>query len=187
MDIVYRRCAGLDVHKQSISACVLISGSGDESASVEKRTFGTFSSDLVELKHWLQGCEVTHVVMESTGVYWLPVWGLLESTFELMLVNPQHFRAVPGRKTDQKDCEWLAQLLQYGLLRGSFVPGQEIRELRELTRYRVKLLGQRNQVHNRIEKLLQQANVKLSSVATDILGVTGEIGHGATQLRIFLL
>jgi len=101
------------------------------------------------------------------------VWGLLESTFALMLVNPQHFRAVPGRKTDQKDCEWLAQLLQYGLLRGSFVPPQEIRELRELTRYRVKLLGQRNQVHNRIEKLLQQANVKLSSVATDILGVTG--------------
>jgi transposase len=97
----------------------------------------------------------------------------LEDTFALMLVNPQHFRAVPGRKTDQKDCEWLAQLLQYGLLRGSFVPPQEIRELRELTRNRVKLLGQRNQVHNRIEKLLQQANVKLSSVATDILGVTG--------------
>jgi len=111
--------------------------------------------------------------MGSTGVYWLPVWGLWEGTFALMLVNPQHFRAVPGRKTDQKDCEWLVQLLQYALLRGSFVPPQEIRELRELTRYRVKLLGRRNQVHNRIEKLLQQANVKLSSVATDILGVTG--------------
>jgi transposase len=173
MDVVYRRCAGLDVHKQSISACVMISGPGEEPASVEKRTFGTYTSELGELQHWLKGCGVTHVVMESTGVYWLPVWGLLEGTFVLMLVNPQHFRAVPGRKTDQKDCEWLAQLLQYGLLRGSFVPPQEIRELRELTRYRVKLLGQRNQVHNRIEKLLQQANVKLSSVATDILGVTG--------------
>ena len=143
-------------------------------ASVEKRTFGTYTSELGESQQWLKGCGVTHVVMGSTGVYWLPVWGLWEGTFALMLVNPQHFRAVPGRKTDQKDCEWLAQLLQYGLLRGSFVPPQEIRELRELTRYRVRLLGRRNQVHNRIEKLLQQANVKLSSVATDILGVTEE-------------
>jgi transposase len=108
MDVVYRRCAGLDVHKQSISACVMISGPGEEPASVEKRTFGTYTSELVELQHWLKGCGVTHVVMESTGVYWLPVWGLLEGTFALMLVNPQHFRAVPGRKTDQKDCEWLA-------------------------------------------------------------------------------
>ena len=99
--------------------------------------------------------------MESTGVYWIPLWSLLEANFALTLVNPRHFRAVPGRKTDQKDCEWLAQLLQHGLLRGSFVPPQEIRELRELTRYRVKLLGQRNQIHNRIEKLLQQANVKV--------------------------
>jgi transposase len=173
MEVVNRRCAGLDVHKKSISACVLITGPGEGQAEVEKGTFGTFTSELMELKNWLRSRGVTHVVMESTGVYWIPVWNLLEDAFDLLLVNPQHFRAVPGRKTDQKDCEWLAQLLQYGLLRGSFVPPQEIRELRELTRYRVKLLGQRNQMHNRIEKLLQQANVKLSSVATDILGVTG--------------
>jgi transposase len=173
MEVVNRRCAGLDVHKKSISACVLISGPGEGQTEVDKRTFGTFTSELMELKNWLRSRGVTHVVMESTGVYWIPVWNLLEDAFDLLLVNPQHFRAVPGRKTDQKDCEWLAQLLQHGLLRGSFVSPQEIRELRELTRYRVKLLGQRNQMHNRIEKLLQQTNVKLSSVATDILGATG--------------
>jgi transposase len=173
MEVVNRRCAGLDVHKKSISACVLISGPREGQTEVDKRTFGTFTSELMELKNWLRSRGVTHVVMESTGVYWIPVWNLLEDAFDLLLVNPQHFRAVPGRKTDQKDCEWLAQLLQHGLLRGSFVPPQEIRELRELTRYRVKLLGQRNQMHNRIEKLLQQTNVKLSSVATDILGATG--------------
>jgi len=173
MEVVYRRCAGLDIHKQSISACVLIFIPGEEQPEIQKRTFGTFTAELVELKDWLQSCGVTHVVMESTGVYWIPLWSLLEGCFRLLLVNPRHFRAMPGRKTDQKDCQWLAQLLQYGLVRGSFVPPQEIRELRELTRYRVKLLGQRNQMHNRIEKLLQQANVKLSSVASDILGVTG--------------
>ena len=173
MEVMYRRCAGLDIHKKSISACVLIFVPGEEEPEIQKRTFGTFTMELVELKEWLQSHGVTHVVMESTGVYWIPLWSLLEGSFQLMLVNPRHFRALPGRKTDQKDCEWLAQLLQYGLLRGSFVPPQDIRELRELTRYRVKLLCQRNQMHNRIEKLLQQANVKLSSVATDILGVTG--------------
>jgi len=173
MEVVYRRCAGLDVHKRSISACVLMFVPGEEQPEIQKRTFGTFTAELVELKDWLQSCGVTHVVMESTGVYWIPLWSHLEDRFHLLLVNPRHFRAIPGRKTDQKDCEWLAQLLQYGLVRGSFVPAQEIRELRELTRYRVKLLGQRNQMHNRIEKLLQQANVKLSSVMTDILGVTG--------------
>jgi transposase len=175
MEVVYRRCAGLDVHKKSICACVLISGPGEGQPEVDKRTFGTFTSDLVELKNWLTACGGTHVVMESTGVYWIPVWNVLEDGFDLLLVNPQHFRAVPGRKTDQKDSEWLAQLLQCGLLRGSFVPPQGIRELRELTRYRVKLLGERNRAHNRIEKLLQQADLKLSSVATDILGVTGRI------------
>jgi transposase len=173
MEVVHRRCAGLDIHKRSISACVLIVVPEGERPEIQKRTFGTFTLELGELKDWLQSCGVTHVVMESTGVYWIPLWSLLEDSFALTLVNPRHFRAVPGRKTDQKDCEWLAQLLQYGLVRGSFVPPQDIRELRELTRYRVKLLGQRNQMHNRIEKLLQQANVKLSSVMTDILGVTG--------------
>jgi transposase len=153
MEVVYRRCAGLDVHKKSISARVLVSSPGNEQPEAQKRTFGTFSSDLIELKDWLEAREVTHVVMESTGVYWIPVWHLLEKFFTLLLVNPQHFRAVPGRKTDQKDSEWLAQLLQFGLLRGSFVPSEEIRELRELTRYRVKLLGQRNRVHNRIENI----------------------------------
>jgi transposase len=175
MNVMHGRCAGLDVHKESISACVLIASKGKkESVQVERQTFGTLTGDLQELKQWLQQWRVTHVALESTGVYWRPVWNILEDgAYEMILVNPQHFRSVPGRKTDQKDCEWLAQLLQHGLVRSSFVPAQETRELRDLTRYRVKLMQERNRVHNRIEKVLQDANLKLSSVVSDIWGVTG--------------
>ena len=112
MEVMYRRCAGLDIHKKSISACVLIFVPAEEEPEIQKRTFGTFTVELVELKAWLSSHGVTHVVMESTGVYWIPLWSLLEGSFQLMLVNPRHFRALPGRKTDQNDCERLAQLLQ---------------------------------------------------------------------------
>jgi transposase len=176
MNVMHGRCAGLDVHKESISACVLIASQGKrKSVQVERQTFGTLTGDLEQLKQWLQHWRVTHVALESTGVYWRPVWNILEGgSYEMILVNPQHFRSVPGRKTDQKDCEWLAQLLQHGLVRSSFVPAQETRELRDLTRYRVKLMQERNRVHNRIEKVLQDANLKLSSVVSDIWGLRGE-------------
>ena len=118
MEVVYRRCAGLDVHKRSISACVLMFVPGEEQPEIQKRTFGTFTAELVELKDWLQSCGVTHVVMESTGVYWIPLWSHLEDRFHLLLVNPRHFRAIPGRKTDQKDCEWLAQCCSTGWCEG---------------------------------------------------------------------
>jgi transposase len=126
------------------------------------------------LADWLREHEVTHVVMEATGVYWRPVWAILEGQFELMLVNPHHVKAIPGRKTDAKDCEWIAELLQHGLVRGSFVPPTEIQDLRDLTRYRVELTQAQNRVANRIQKLLEQANIKLSSVASNTLGVSGQ-------------
>jgi transposase len=127
------------------------------------------------LADWLKGHGVTHVAMEATGVYWRPVWAVLEGQFELMLVNPQHMKALPGRKTDVKDCEWLADLLQHGLVRGSFVPASPIQDLRDLTRYRVELTQAQNRVANRIQKVLEQANIKLSSVASDTLGVSGQL------------
>jgi transposase len=140
----------------------------------EKRRFGTFTADLLALADWLRANGVTHVAMEATGVYWKPVWNILEGQFaEVLLVNAQHIKAVPGRKTDQKDCEWIAELLQHGLLRGSFVPPQPTRELRDLTRYRVSLAHECNRVANRIQKVLEDANIKLASVATDALGASG--------------
>jgi transposase len=129
--------------------------------------------DLQELRQWLQQLGVTHVAMESTGVYWKPVWNLLEGYFELLLVNAQHIKQVPGRKTDTRDCEWIADLLQHGLLRGSYVPQQEQRDLRDLTRYRVRLSEDKVRLANRIQKVLEDANIKLASVATDVLGVSG--------------
>ena len=138
MEVVHARCAGLDVHKKSVYGCVICCGAAGEK-QLEKRSFGTMTSDLLSLADWLREHEVTHVVMESTGVYWRPVWAILEGQFELMLVNPHHVKAIPGRKTDAKDCEWIAELLQHGLVRGSFVPPTEIQDLRDLTRYRVEL------------------------------------------------
>ena len=172
MQVVHARCAGLDVHKKSVYACVLCC-QPDGRKKHEIRTFGTMTADLLKLADWLQEQNVTHVAMEATGVYWRPVWAVLEEQFELMLVNPHHIKAIPGRKTDAKDCEWIADLLQHGLVRGSFVPPTEIQDLRDLTRYRVDLTQAQNRVANRIQKLLEQANIKLSSVASNTLGVSG--------------
>jgi transposase len=173
MEILYHRCCGLDVHKATISACIRVVQE-DGQVDIRSRTFSSFTTDLVRLKVWLTASRVTHVAMESTGVYWKPVWNVLEpGRFELMLVNPQHFHGLPGRKTDRKDSEWLAELLSCGLLRPSFVPPRRIRELRDLTRYRVRLKEERNRIHNRIHKVLEDANIKLDCVASDILGVSG--------------
>src|SRR5205823_12599163 len=173
MQVLFPRCCGLDVHKKNLVACVLVPGA-DGKAARFLRTFGTMTADLLGLTDWLLAYGVTHVAMESTGVYWKPVYNLLESSFELLLVNAQHIKQVPGRKTDVKDCEWIADLLQHGLLRASFVPPIEIQDLRDLTRYRAELTQARNRVANRIQKLLEQANVKLSSVASNALGVSGQ-------------
>jgi transposase len=174
MQVVHERCGGLDVHKKVILACALwFDEQGRKQQEV--RSFGTVSAELLRLADWLKGHGVTHVAMEATGVYWRPVWAVLEGQFELMLVNPQHMKALPGRKTDVKDCEWLADLLQHGLVRGSFVPASPIQDLRDLTRYRVELTQAQNRVANRIQKVLEQANIKLSSVASDTLGVSGQL------------
>ena len=169
MRIVYARCCGLDVHKKTITACVLRQeASGQEQQEI--RRFGTMTRDLLELADWLQDQQVTHVAMESTGVYWKPVWNILEGQFAVVLVNAQHIKAVPGRKTDTKDCQWIADLLQHGLLRGSFVPPPPIRELRDLTRLRTSLRQDHTAVANRMQKILEDANLKLASVASDWLG-----------------
>jgi transposase len=164
---VYSRCAGLDIHKDSIYACVRADGK----KLVE--TFGTTVRELLRLGDWLASLAVTVVAMESTGVYWKPIWNVLEDAFQLMLVNAQHIKTVPGRKTDVKDCEWIAQLLEHGLLKASFVPLRPQRELRDLTRQRTQLLGDRARVVNRVQKTLESANIKLASVATDITGKSG--------------
>ena len=172
MDTLHRRCAGLDVHKESVQACVRVMD-GKDQVKQETRGFGTMTRDLVELRDWMRLCAVTHVAMESTGVYWKPIYNVLEEYFEVILVNARHVRNVPGRKTDVKDCQWLAQLLQCGLLKASFIPERILRELRDLTRHRKQLTGECTRAVNRIHKTLEDANVKLASVATDIMGVTG--------------
>jgi len=171
MDILYPRCAGLDVHKEKVVACVRKLKGG--SARQQVRTFRTETNALLEMADWLAAQEVTHVAMESTGVYWKPIWNLLEGLFELLLVNAEHIKQVPGRKTDVKDSQWIAELLQHGLLKPSFVPERPVRQLRELTRQRVQLVRQKVQVANRIQKTLEDANIKLSSVASDVLGASG--------------
>jgi transposase len=167
MDRANPRCAGLDVHKDSVWACARVDGR----RFTEK--FGTTTRELLRLGDWLGSHGVTVAAMESTGVFWKPVWNLLEDRFGLMLVNAQHVRQVPGRKTDVRDCEWIAELLEHGLLKASFVPGRPQRELRDLTRQRTQLLGDRARVVNRVQKTLEDANVKLASVATDITGRSG--------------
>ncbi len=171
MEVVHRRCCGLDVHKKSVVACVLLSDpSGPPQREV--RTFGTFTHEVLALADWLAEQEVTHIALESTGVYWKPIWNLLEDRFALLLVNPRHIKAVPGRKTDVHDAEWLAELLRHGLLTASFVPDRAQRELRELTRYRTSLINERSAAVNRLQKTLEGANIKLASVASDVLGVS---------------
>jgi transposase len=172
MEVIYERCCGLDVHTKSVVACLLISRpGGDPTRAV--RTFGTMTEDLLSLADWLTEAGCTHVAMEATGVYWKPIWNLLEDAFALLLVNPRDSKAVPGRKTDVTDAEWLADLLRHGLLRGSDVPAQPQRELRELTRDRTSLVRERTAEANRLQKTLEGANIKLASVATAILGTSG--------------
>lgn len=172
MDAIYERCCGLDIHKKVVVACLITPGPKGKPGK-EIRSFGTMTVDLLELSDWLAAAQCTHVAMESTGVYWKPIYNLLEGVFELLLVNAQHIKAVPGRKTDVKDCEWIADLLRHGLLKGSFVPHRSQRELRELTRYRKSLVWERSAEVNRLQKTLEGANIKLAAVATDILGKSG--------------
>lgn len=169
MEVIYQRCCGLDLHKRTVVACVIVSGPNGVPKK-EIKTFGTMTDDLLRLSDWLTTNGVSHVAMESTGVYWKSVWNILEGNFELLLANARHIKAVPGRKTDVKDCEWIADLLRHGLLKASFVPERGQRELRELTRYRRSLIQERSAEANRLQKTLEGANIKLAAVATDILG-----------------
>src|SRR4051812_43523353 len=171
MDILHRCCAGLDVHKEVVVACLRKLSGGKVEQQV--RTFRTETNQLLALADWLTDAGVTHVAMESTGVYWKPIWNLFEGVFTLLLVNAEHVKKVPGRKTDVRDAEWLAELLQHGLLKPSFVPDKPVRQLRDLTRQRVQLVRQKVQVANRIQKTLEDANIKLASVASDVLGASG--------------
>jgi transposase len=171
MDILHSCCAGLDVHKQKVVACVRKLTGG--AVRQEVRTFRTETHALLDMADWLTDEGVTHIAMESTGVYWKPIWNLYEDIFELLLVNAEHIKAVPGRKTDVKDSQWIAELLQHGLLKPSFVPEKPVRQLRDLTRQRVQLIRQKTQVANRIQKTLEDANIKLASVASDVLGASG--------------
>jgi transposase len=174
MEVVHERCCGLDVHKESVVACVVVPGAGKQPHK-EIRTFNTMTADLLELADWLTAQGVTHVALESTGVYWKAPWNILESSFTLLLVNAQHINQVPGRKTDVRDCEWIADLLRQGVLRASFVPDLPQRELRELTRYRTTLIRERAAERNRIQKTLEGAGIKLGSVASEVLGSSGRL------------
>lgn len=165
---LFERCAGLDVHKETVVVTVKISQLPDQT-----RTFGTFTDDLISLKQWLQEQGVSHIAMESTGIYWKPVFNILESSFELMLVNARHIKYVPGHKTDCKDSAWIAKLLSSGLLKGSFIPPGQVREMRDLFRYKKKLIGQRVSERNRLQKILEDANIKLGNIVSDVFGKTG--------------
>jgi transposase len=169
---VLERCAALDVHKAQVTVCVCVPDR-DGVRSELVRQVSTMTADLFELRDWLKGLGVTHVAMEATGVFWKPVYYVLEDDFELLLVNAAHVKNVPGRKTDMADAQWLCQLLEHGLLRASFVPPKPIRELRDLTRYRRGLIAERQRETNRLHKVLEDAGIKLACVATDILGVSG--------------
>lgn len=171
MNVVFPRCAGIDVHKKTVVACVLVREDAEPRKAI--RTFSTTTGALRALAAWLTEQQVTHVAMESTGSYWKPVFNLLEEAFTTWLVNPAHIKAVPGRKTDVKDSEWIADLLQHGLLKPSFIPDRAQRELRELTRYRKSLIEERAREANRIQKVLEGANIKLGSVISDVLGISG--------------
>jgi transposase len=169
----YRRCCGIDVHKNSVTVCVQ-APIGERRISPKKRRFRTYTRDLRQLRAWLKNCRVTEIAMESTGQYWRPLWNLLEGEFaKLILVNPQHIKGLNGYKTDPKDAQWIADLLESGKLKGSWVPPRPIRELRDLTRQRVNVLQDLNRAKNRIEQLCQSGNIKISSAATDLFGVSG--------------
>jgi transposase len=174
VDVVFRRCCGIDVHKCTVAACVSL---WEENGAIrkDKRIFGTTTGELRCLAEWLSSHGITHVAMEATGVYWEPVWNVLDSNgdWELRLINPEHCKGLRGKKTDLKDGDRISELLQHGLLNASFVPPSDIRALRDLTRHRVQLQQRRSTLANRIQKLLEKGNIKLASVATDVLGVSG--------------
>ena len=168
MDIVHERCCGLDVHKKTVVACAITPQGKDI------RTFDTMTDDLVVMAEWIKSLGCTHVAMESTAFFWRPIYNLLElQDVQILVVNAKHMKNVPGRKTDVKDAEWIASLLRHGLLQGSYIPDREQREQRELIRYRRSLIEERARETNRVQKVLEGANIKLSSVATDTLGVSG--------------
>jgi len=169
MEVVYACCCGLDVHAKTVVACLVTKG------RKEIRTFATMTDELLQLGDWLSSAGCTHVAIESTGVYWKPVFNILESLLKVILVNARHIKAVPGRKTDVRDCEWLADLLRHGLLKASFIPPREIRELRELLRYRQTVVTEHTAVANRITKLIESANIKLGQVASEVLGLSGRL------------
>lgn len=171
MEIIHQRCAGIDIHKKQVTVCALWSNEHGQPQK-EIRTFPTMTADLLRLADWLAELGIEQVAMESTGVYWKPVWNVLEGTLALMLVNAKRIKNVPGRKTDVKDCEWIAQLLRHGLLQASFVPEPQIRDLRELTRLRARTVQEQTRIANRIQKMLEDANIKLAAVASDPLGVS---------------
>lgn len=171
MDVLFTKCAGLDVHKRMVMACALISNPAGGYQSFLKK-FGTTLAELEALTAWLLGLGITHVAMESTGVYWKPVFNVLDPRLEMWVVNAAHIKQVPGRKTDVKDAEWIAQLMRLGLLKRSFIPAVAQRDLRDLTRYRTRLLGERAAAANRVQKILEDANIKLASVACDVQGVS---------------
>jgi transposase len=172
MQAIIERCCGLDVHKETVVACLLVGAPGEQPTK-EVRTFRTVTRDLEALRDWLKEAGVTHVGMESTGVYWRPVYAVLEGHFDLIVGNARHIRNVPGRKTDVKDAEWIADLVRHGLVAKSFVPPRPLRELRELLRYRRKLTESQSAERNRLQKLLETANIKLGSIASDVFGVSG--------------
>ena len=172
MEVVYERCAGLDVHKKSVTACRITPAAG-RGWQKESRRFGTMTDELLRLADWLRAGQVTAVAMESTGVYWKPVFNILESEFEVLLVNARHIKYVPGRKSDISDAQWIGELLQHGLLKASYIPEVAQRDLRDLIRYRASLVQERTREINRVQKVLEDANVKLASVATNVMGVSG--------------
>ena len=167
MEILYARCGGLDVHAKTVVACLCVEG------EQQIRTFSTITEDILQLPDWLLAAGCTHIAVERTGVYWRPVVNLLEDHLTVLLVNAHHIKAVPGWKTDVRDCDWLGDLLRHGLLKASFIPPRHIRELRELTRHRPILGRDRAAVANRIQKLMESANLKLGQVATNVLGLSG--------------
>ena len=171
MNIVYERCAGLDAHKRTVVACVIIPDAKGQ-RSKERQTFSTMTADLLRMREWLTAFGVTHVAMESTGVFWKPIYNILEGHVELLVVNAQHIKTVPGRKTDVKDAEWIADLLQHGLLRPRLIPPPSQRVVRELTRYRTSLVEERSRAINRLQKALEDTNIKLASVVSDLMGAS---------------
>jgi len=185
-DIIFPRCAGIDVHKDILAICRVYRDQ-DGSRIQELRMFGTMTDDLLSASDWLSEVGITHVCMESTGVYWQPVFNILDANFDVWIVNAHHLKSVPGRKTDKKDAQWIAKCFEHGLLNRSFVPDASQRDLRELTRIRTKIVQERATLSNRIQKLLEPCNIKLASVATDVLGVSGRailtaLSNGETEV-----